>query len=323
MTLSLVQARFAYEGIDVGLPALKAALSVSTGVPDWVGHSPDDRVVRLWSPTGITTTSFRVGARLRASAIEAAEVTADAQLAVLFPEPRASLSAVPRTVVPTPPARAPLLTRPRKAAVWLAAVGAGLWLCSGTPDPAVFAGMLVLGPAIAGISWVLARPEPPPANAAPAPAYDPSPLSVTVRVLVLGVFVWIGLAAIGSGTGDGLLAVLLMYLLVAPTALSLVRALVHRRQVNQGLLDECTATAKGVAAQAAFGVGVAVSSVWALVEVSTPGRVEAIAGGSLDALWWPTLAICLAVVGAGTTLAALSRGRAARHYARYRAELDA
>jgi NTE family protein len=98
LTVAAIQARFAHEVIDIGLPSLRAALSVGTGVPDWIGHAANDRVVRLWSPAGITTTAFRVPDHLRDTAIVVAEQTAGTQLDRLFPEqPRVSFDAVART----------------------------------------------------------------------------------------------------------------------------------------------------------------------------------------------------------------------------------
>lgn len=79
------QARLATEVVDTGLPALVAALSVGPSVPRWVGHHPDDRVVRLSAPLGIATTTFRPANSLRRLALVVAMEQASEQLDQYFP----------------------------------------------------------------------------------------------------------------------------------------------------------------------------------------------------------------------------------------------
>lgn len=84
-----IEFRYFTEAAENGLPALTAALSVGTGVPDWVGFHPQDHVVRLSAPAGIGTTTFHSSPQMLASGLAVAGSQAAAQLAEIFPgQPR-------------------------------------------------------------------------------------------------------------------------------------------------------------------------------------------------------------------------------------------
>jgi hypothetical protein len=57
--LIFLMIRFTSEAIEVGLPAVVAALSVGPGVPRWVGHAESDTVIRLSAPLSIKTADFK------------------------------------------------------------------------------------------------------------------------------------------------------------------------------------------------------------------------------------------------------------------------
>jgi predicted acylesterase/phospholipase RssA len=72
IVLAVSTYRLGRELFDVGLPSALAALSVGPGVPDWVGRSDSDPVVRLSAPLGITTTGFKIEDNVRRHAIACA-----------------------------------------------------------------------------------------------------------------------------------------------------------------------------------------------------------------------------------------------------------
>ncbi len=83
----IVSLRLAPEGLDCGMPSIRAALSVGPGVPAWVGFdSQVDKAVRLSAPLGISTTDFKATPLQQALALEVAGMQAAEQLDRLFPE---------------------------------------------------------------------------------------------------------------------------------------------------------------------------------------------------------------------------------------------
>ncbi len=81
-----IEFRYFTEAAENGLPALTAALSVGTGVPDWIGFHPNDPVVRLNAPAGIATTTFKSSEQIIASGLAVAGSQAAAQLTEIFPD---------------------------------------------------------------------------------------------------------------------------------------------------------------------------------------------------------------------------------------------
>jgi hypothetical protein len=79
--LAVVLYRFAKEAFDVGLPALFATMSVGPRIPDWVGHADEDHVIRLSVVPGLSTVSFRIGAKKREQVVRQAYEEASEQLA--------------------------------------------------------------------------------------------------------------------------------------------------------------------------------------------------------------------------------------------------
>jgi Patatin-like phospholipase len=92
---AIAQIRLAREALEVGVPSLAAALSVGTGVPDWIGAHSSDAVVRLSLHPTIRTTSFKITSKVVDEVIDAAEGQAAGQLNLLFPHLKAMAGARP------------------------------------------------------------------------------------------------------------------------------------------------------------------------------------------------------------------------------------
>lgn len=113
VALAISVLRIGRELFDVGLPSALAALSVGPGVPDWVGSSETDPVVRLSAPEGITTTRFKINDEVREKAIKRAHREAASQLdrlRLLGP----SSPAQEKVSAPESPERVPGTTVPRE-----------------------------------------------------------------------------------------------------------------------------------------------------------------------------------------------------------------
>jgi predicted acylesterase/phospholipase RssA len=114
--VTLFQLRFGHEIADVVFPSVIAALSVGPGVPDWVGHADDDRVIRLWPPEQIGTVNFKVAPRLAEYVMQTAARCAAPQIDHLFPDhPRSSAV---RELAVRPPAVQRPLSRWHKAGLY-------------------------------------------------------------------------------------------------------------------------------------------------------------------------------------------------------------
>jgi predicted acylesterase/phospholipase RssA len=87
--------RYGDELFDVGLPSLRAALAVGTGVPDWVGHEKGDHLVRLSDPADVKATTFRIKPIPREQAIAHAHVEALPQLDSILERIREASSGTP------------------------------------------------------------------------------------------------------------------------------------------------------------------------------------------------------------------------------------
>ncbi len=117
--------RFAAEALDVGLPTLLASLSVGPRVPDWVGATPGDDVVRLSVPYGISTLSVRgVSKETRDAAIARAYLEARRTLELMFPNHPAPDPYYPVPVDPPTPS-------PRQLREWAARFGYAVLLYVG------------------------------------------------------------------------------------------------------------------------------------------------------------------------------------------------
>ena len=128
LAIAFFQARFGHEIADVVFPSVLAALAVGPGVPDWVGCSPEDRVVRLWPPEQVGTVSFKVYPRVADYVMQTAAAAASEQLDTLFPEYRRSQAVARLSVRPRPGPR-PVAARDRVLAfcAWAAFVGLSWW----------------------------------------------------------------------------------------------------------------------------------------------------------------------------------------------------
>jgi hypothetical protein len=334
VTFAFVQMRFASEVIEVGIPSLNAALAVGTGVPDWVGDHEDDRVVRLWSPAGISTTTFKVAPRVRQIAIRTAEQVASQQLDRMFPEQqRASPSDVPLTsVAPLEPVtEGP--TRLQKTAIWAVSV-AGLSAISLTTDsPVMVIGVAVIPLAIAGLfGWVLATPRmvlhPVMASnpdsddltdARRVESYRASRIGLACRTGVFTLVIGVGLLAI---TNEGRLSpvqFVVIYLLFVGIGASTLKALIYRRRINQGLLGEPPPRRSLPAI--ILGTGLLAGGFGWMTQVTDDSTVGAARRGDVSDLTLPTLATILILIGTGTMISALARYRANRQFAAYQSEL--
>jgi predicted acylesterase/phospholipase RssA len=100
---AIVNVRLAHELIDVGLPAVGAALSVGPGVPEWVGEDrANDKVIRLplARSSKVGTTSFKLTNQRVQKLVDASFESATGQLRDLYPG-RATGSAAPPRLEPS------------------------------------------------------------------------------------------------------------------------------------------------------------------------------------------------------------------------------
>lgn len=337
-TFAAIQARFAYEAIDVGIPSLNAALAVGTGVPDWVGEHPDDRVVRLWSPAGVSTTRFRIGTRILQIAVCTAEVVAAQQLDKMFPEqPRASLDDVPRTSVDPVVYQPTHLSRPVKVLIWAAAVVGVAALGTRTGNPGAFFAILVLGPAIGGLfGWALVDEGsvlPRPSRLASPDAesvdvsdhlagepYHVSAVGLGVRAAALAGAVALGMLAITQRGRLSIAWFALYYVLFAAAGVWALKAFVYRRRVNQGLLGE--APPRRALLHAVVGAALLAGGVVWMGAVIDESTTDAAVAGDISDLALPTLATLIAAVGLGALVSVAFRLGATLNFNRYQAALD-